>query len=350
MRLPMRNTRRLALAISLGALLAGCYQASVTTPPAPPATPAARFTTLTGTPRPSETAIPPLPRSTSLPTADPTEAAVCGEGWCSYTGHFLLNRPIAGSYGAQVDPTYRYASTNGGLRVPHTGVEFQAPAGETVLAAGDGKVVQAGAELAAPFTSLGDEYGNLIIIRHSFAENPIPVYTLYGHLSQVDVQVGQAIKAGDPIGRVGETGIATGPHLHFEVRVGAEPLPGTRNPELWLLPAIQPDQVRGGAIAGRITQPDDSPLLSQSIVLQRVASGSSPAPLPIYLETYDTAAFPEDDTWHEDFAAGDLAPGLYRISVLAGGRLNTGEVQILPNRITIVNFEPNSSPTQSNGE
>jgi murein DD-endopeptidase MepM/ murein hydrolase activator NlpD len=353
------SLRRAALAISLGGLLVGCARASaisVDTPQPSSSASSTRLPSATHAAPLSETvtAAPSADRST--PTADPTATEIptpCGKGWCAAVGHFLLSRPITGTYGAQVDPTYRYASTNGGTRAPHSGVEFQAPAGETVYSAGDGEVMQAGKTLTAPFTSLGDEYGNLVIIRHAFPDYPLPIYTLYGHLSQVDVQVGQKVSAGDPIGRVGETGIATGPHLHFEVRVGADPLPGTRNPELWLLPAIQADQVRSGAIAGRITRTDGSPLLSQSIVLQRITSGGLPAPLPDYLNTYDTAdtaAFPEDDTWHEDFAAGDLAPGLYRISVMADGRLNTGEVQIFPNRITIVNFEPDSLPTQSNGE
>jgi murein DD-endopeptidase MepM/ murein hydrolase activator NlpD len=262
----------------------------------------------------------------------------------------LLSRPISGPNGRQVDPTYRYASTNGGKRVPHTGVEFQAPEGEPVYAAGDGTVVQAGAALVAPFTSLGTEYGNLVIIRHAFDAYPEPVYSMYGHLSQVAVQIGQAVKAGDEIGRVGDTGAATGPHLHFEVRVGNEPLPGTCNPELWLKPASADDLHPSGAIAGRIASPDGSPLLSLTVSLQRDAAAGEPPPGPVYLETYDTDRLPGDDMWHEDFAAGDLPSGTYRVSVIANGGMNTRTVQILPDRVTVVTFDNDPLPNQSSGE
>jgi len=62
------------------------------------------------------------------------------------------------------------------------------------------------------------------------------LYTIYGHLEQSYVWRGQRVEAGDIIGRVGETGKATGPHLHMEVRVGDNIFFGTRNPELWISP------------------------------------------------------------------------------------------------------------------
>jgi murein DD-endopeptidase MepM/ murein hydrolase activator NlpD len=85
-----------------------------------------------------------------------------------------------------------------------------------------------------------------------------PVFTLYGHLSSVSVQQGQRVEAGQKLGEVGATGIALGPHLHFEVRVtDAHGYDATRNPELWLRPhpgrgiiAVQVLDEGGQAVSG----------------------------------------------------------------------------------------------------
>jgi murein DD-endopeptidase MepM/ murein hydrolase activator NlpD len=99
----------------------------------------------------------------------------------------------------------------------HTGVDFPAPSGTPVLAARTGVVT-----IVRPV----DGYGNLVAIRHTLG-----VSSVYAHLSAFLVQEGQTVAVGQPIGRVGATGSATGPHLHFEVRVrGAaiDPLPTFR--------------------------------------------------------------------------------------------------------------------------
>ncbi|MGC8852560.1 MAG: M23 family metallopeptidase, partial [Hydrogenobacter sp.] len=62
-------------------------------------------------------------------------------------------------------------------------------------------------------------YGNAVIINH-----PSGYSTLYGHLSRIEVKVGQKVKAGDVVGRVGSTGRSTGPHLHYEVIKNNRPI------------------------------------------------------------------------------------------------------------------------------
>lgn len=89
------------------------------------------------------------------------------------------------------------------VRRRHDGYDMVARYGAPVYAGQAGTVVSAGWE---------GGYGNLIKIRHS------QITTLYGHLSEVYVQPGQTVKKKQLIGRVGSTGISTGPHLHFEVR------------------------------------------------------------------------------------------------------------------------------------
>ncbi len=85
----------------------------------------------------------------------------------------------------------------------HTGIDIAAPEGTPIFAADSGVVEYAGWKSG---------YGNFIIINHGLYK------TAYGHLSKIDVFVGQYVTRGELIGRVGNTGISTGPHLHFEVR------------------------------------------------------------------------------------------------------------------------------------
>lgn len=99
----------------------------------------------------------------------------------------------------------------------HTGLDFAAPAGTPVVASSGGRVTQAGH--AGP-------YGNLVVIDHA------GVTTHYAHLNSITVSVDDDVSAGHQIGTVGATGNATGPHLHFEVRVGG----AVQNPENILFP------------------------------------------------------------------------------------------------------------------
>ena len=85
----------------------------------------------------------------------------------------------------------------------HTGVDWAAPMGTPVIAAGPGQVAFAGAK---------GEYGNAIVIDHGGGWQ-----TLYSQLSSVEVGAGDCVAFGALIGKVGSTGLSTGPHLHFEV-------------------------------------------------------------------------------------------------------------------------------------
>lgn len=92
----------------------------------------------------------------------------------------------------------------------HSGTDFRGKPGAPVLAAGSGAVVFCG--------RLGG-YGYAIDIDHGGG-----VVTRYAHLRRIETKKGAAITAGDTIGRVGSTGRATGPHLHFEVRLNGSPV------------------------------------------------------------------------------------------------------------------------------
>lgn len=92
----------------------------------------------------------------------------------------------------------------------HSGQDFEVPIGTTVKSAHKGTVVDAG---------WGGAYGNNIVVKHG-----PHTYTQYGHLSKIEAQQGQTVNAGQEIGKSGNTGNTTGPHLHFETRT--EPVYG----------------------------------------------------------------------------------------------------------------------------
>jgi murein DD-endopeptidase MepM/ murein hydrolase activator NlpD len=88
----------------------------------------------------------------------------------------------------------------------HPGLDYPAASGTRVTAAGRGRVVFAGWDTGG--------YGNLVVVRH-----PRAVRSMYAHLSRIEVRRGQWVSAGSRVGAVGATGLATGPHLHFELRL-----------------------------------------------------------------------------------------------------------------------------------
>jgi LysM repeat protein len=92
-------------------------------------------------------------------------------------------------------------------------VDIGAPTGTSIYAAADGRVIVANGD-----GGWNGGYGNYVVIQHSNGTQ-----TLYAHMSRVIATVGQSVAQGDLIGKVGMTGLATGPHLHFEVRGAANP-------------------------------------------------------------------------------------------------------------------------------
>ncbi len=243
--------------------------------------------------------------------------------------HFYFTRPNPASEVNWPLPDYRY----GGVffaNVVHTGIDIEAKAGSPVVAAGPGTVVWAGGGFyTGNVNDATDPYGLAVSIRHDFGFQGRPLFTVYAHMSRVDVTVGQHVEAGEQLGRVGDTGKTTGPHLHFEVRLEHNTYHHTLNPELWLVPP------QGwGVLAGNIIQLNDQPLQGFTV---RVISEDTGRVREV--RTYINEAIHPDPYYQENMALSDLPAGLYRVSFIYDGRDHRFWVEILPGQVTYFTYK-----------
>jgi murein DD-endopeptidase MepM/ murein hydrolase activator NlpD len=128
---------------------------------------------------------------------------------------------ITSDFGFRLDPW----TAN---RKQHVGLDIANAMGSSIVASGDGTVVYAAYESG---------YGNVIVIDHGSG-----LKTRYGHLSKIDVHVGDHVKRGQHIAAMGTTGRSTGSHLHYEVRINGRP----ENPRKFILETDEPDDPMHG--------------------------------------------------------------------------------------------------------
>jgi len=113
------------------------------------------------------------------------------------------HRRVTSGFGSRMHPVFR-------VMRHHSGIDIGAPHGATVVAADRGTVIR---------SAYNSSFGNFIIISHGENRNGERITTLYAHLQSRAVREGDVVQRGQAIGRVGSTGVSTGPHLHFEVTV-----------------------------------------------------------------------------------------------------------------------------------
>ena len=274
------------------------------------------------------------PTATMIPTATPIPCDVY-VGYCLDDGHFLLERPIDAAYLDQIERGYRYGTTVDGKREPHHGVEFSNASGTPILAAAAGKVIFAAEDKPAIYSPWERFYGNLVVIQHELPEIADQIYTLYAHLSTIQIEEGDLVQIGEQIGEVGMSGGAIGSHLHFEVRVGGKTYTDTRNPELWLK---QLDENQG-AIVGRVVN-QDGKLIRIPLFVDKVESADSTLERVASLEAYAPEDHPVgiDDFWEETHAIAGLPAGEYRLSFSYAGQYWERFVEVRQAKVTAVYF------------
>lgn len=285
------------------------------------------------------TQFPSSPAPTITLPATPTP---CPPEFCIFRGFFLLERPVAPPGNDTIDSSYRYGSTQNGERDPHHGVEFLNSTGTPVLAAAGGVVIVAGDDRQTLYSIYPYFYGNLVILEHHLPGLSVPLFTLYAHLSQISVELGEQVRVGSEIGRVGMTGAATGSHLHFEVRLGENTYQDARNPELWLAPHQDENDQPMGAVAGRVLDSQGESLEIPAIVFERLSAFDQSTVSWSYVGTYEERSRIGAAPWEESFAVGDLPASWYRISFVQYG-MQRRTVQVLPGQLTVVTFRVGGS-------
>jgi murein DD-endopeptidase MepM/ murein hydrolase activator NlpD len=260
--------------------------------------------------------------------------------------HFYFSRPIAADNVNWPLAEYRYGGVFFAPDIVHTGVDIDAEMGTPILAAGAGIVVSAdwGLYTEAPGNQ-SDPYGQAVVVKHDFGYNDQALYTVYAHMSRIIAVVGQHVESGDVLGLVGDTGATTGPHLHFEVRLGKNTFYNTFNPELWTAPP------QGwGVLVGRLMD-DKKKLLNQLKVEVR----PMPYELPVRtVRTYGTGAVNSDPYYQENLVLSDLPAGVYKITLSFDDKAQQTWVEIFPGQVSYFTFEGDngfalvrpSAPTQ----
>ncbi len=244
--------------------------------------------------------------------------------------HFYFARPIAADTVNWPLAEYRYGGVFFAPNIIHTGVDIDAEDFSPILAAGPGTVIQAGWGLytEAPGNE-NDPYGLAVVIKHDFGYKDQQLFTIYAHMSKIIAYEGQHVETGDVIGLVGATGATTGPHLHFEVRLGANTFYSTYNPELWTAPP------QGwGVLVGSLTD-EEGKFLNQYPVEVRPL----PSEVPLRtVRTYALGTVNPDPYYQENLVLSDLPAGIYKVLLNYKGKDQQFWIQIFPGQVSYFTF------------
>jgi len=320
-------------------LLASCAPVSTFTSE-PGQTPTAVIAGETATQLPAEFEPTSVPTIAPFRFVLPTPGAEPVSGWrpplypvpwaVSAYDHFYFTRPIAADNVNWPLAEYRYGGVFFAPDVVHTGVDIDAAEGASILAAGPGTVISAGWGLfSGASDNHNDPYGQAVVIKHDFGYKGQALYTIYAHMSAIKSLVGQHVETGDVIGFVGSTGATTGPHLHFEVRMGDNTFYSTYNPELWTSPP------QGwGVLVGRITDEKGNLLSYYPLEVRPEPSG---VPLRKAL-TYAQGAVNSDPYYNENLVLSDLPAGIYKVTINYKDKDIQTWAEIFPGQVTYFTF------------
>jgi murein DD-endopeptidase MepM/ murein hydrolase activator NlpD len=243
--------------------------------------------------------------------------------------HFWMVRPLDSDKTNSGLPTYQFGS-NGStdeFRMHH-GIDIPNPNGTQIRAAGSGTVIWAARGLKTEFEYIGC-YANVIVIEHDVGFQGEPIYSLYAHLFAMLVEEGEHVESSQPIALTGSTGCSSGPHLHFEVRVGENGYNFARNPVLWMAP-----YTGTGVIAGTVTYASGKPIYDAPITVIDLETGR----VAYRQGAYAAASAQPDPAWNETFAIGDVPAGRYLVTSYFGSTTWSGEVTVVPGATSWVNM------------
>jgi len=254
--------------------------------------------------------------------------------------HYWLSRPVdsdATNFGLFYYPYGSDGQNDDNPWRVHHGIDMPNPVGETVRAAGSGKVVYAANSLVEQVSSFQSSfsYGNVILIEHDFGYRGQPIYTLYAHLSAVLAEDGQFVENGDVIGLVGETGQVSGPHVHFEVRVGGDRYADTYNPVLWMVP-----YVGHGVIAGQVLDLQGNEIQDADVTLRSWATGLVEDTTTSYIYQDTPSDVNADPIWQENFTFADVPEGRYEVVATINGKRVSKFINVQEGTTAFVRLQP----------
>ncbi len=246
------------------------------------------------------------------------------------TQHLWLGKPLPPGAGRLlINENFSYGWDGGNLLL-HNGVDVSEELGTPVLAVADGVVVEARDDLTERFGWRCNWYGEFVAIEHDLKWQGKPVYSLYGHVLNINVDVGERVRRGEQVAEVGFGGAARVRHLHFEVRIGENDFFATRNPLLWL----QPGEERG-VLAGRLVDPRGHAWQGVPIFVDPTSAELNDRRVWTYLGDENDIAIP-DEHLAENFVLGDLKAGEYTLYTTIQGVSYSEVVEIRPNEVTTV--------------
>lgn len=236
--------------------------------------------------------------------------------------HLWFARPVDGNNNPSAP--YRFGMTYNRRLSPHRGVDIANEPGTPVVAVGAGTVFYAGEDMEILFGPKPDFYGRVVVAEMADPWEGHTIYALYGHLESVSVTAGQSVNAGDVVGAVGSSGVALGPHLHFEVRQdNPHSYESVRNPELWYRP-----YAGRGVLAGRLV--DDNGVFLPGMRVNLDCSDGTPRTVETYWDQYTAP----DDILVENFVISDLPMGTCRVWAETPGGLVQQSIEILPGELS----------------
>lgn len=252
--------------------------------------------------------------------------------------HFYFSNPIAAYDIKGAFSPYSYGDVFF-ENVVHAGVDIPGEIGTPILAAGAGKVIYAGQGVYRGGNNiLDDPYGKAVVIEHSFKYQGEALYSLYAHLDEILVKVDESVQSGQMLGLMGSTGKTTGPHLHFEVRVGKNEYFSTRNPYLWISPPIG-----WGVLVAQILTYEGRVHERQIVYLTRSEDdlrGDKLDDLTWIGKSYQNEAINSDPYYLENLVIANIPAGRYQLSIPIT-EIGIGyqkEIAIKPGQVTFVKF------------